>query len=1234
MPVKNSTKRGKNLKQLFSLVALPVFILAGFFIFVANSQAAEPIDQNDLGIWHFNETAGITAYDSSNNHLDLAWGSNHWGGGRTYPERVGGRWDIGLNLNQNEEHMSIETESLIDVSDGLTIGSWIKTDLNSVDKSRFFWSGNTFNYAGTPANFFSLSVENGLLVLDIKSDGKIISLVSSQNVSDNNWHFISARLDQENGTLAIFIDGVESIGESIDFPIPAIGKVDIGWREDYFASRANNFRGAIDDVWLRKEALTNQELVDFYQSGQPYKSEAVLSPLAKADLVAHYAFDDSAGYIASDSSGNGYDLQWGTNHWGGGEPISRSVPGKFGNATNSKKVEDLFSRGFSPTISFSDGITVGVWARTNETSANTPATIVILGTSFNNANDPQNLFYISEYQGHVRVYLGIKDDYEYSITSNSLINDGQWHFYTMTIDPRPNSRVWKLFVDGNLEGEATMPKTIPDVNVIKIGWRYYYFCDSGCNFAGDIDDLFILSSSIPDEKVKQIFDSNKPYPDAQTRNPVIIVPGIIASYLNNAATGEEIWPNFIKMSMPGFDNYLDELTLNQFGENNENNPMVTSSDIFREIHFEILGKVLIDKDFFRGLIEELKNNGYEEDEDLFVFPYDWRFNLNLTSNDSTYLWQTTLKEKIEYVKGRANSEKVDIIAHSMGGLLVKDYIDKNIDNSIDKFIDIATPHLGSPKAFKILNYGDDLDINFLGIFKLNQQEIKDISQNMPSIYQILPSRKYFESNVYSISNAYIFDIVGGNQNVGILSPLDYDQSIAFLSDQGRNNFLLGVSGVNAVNINDELHSRIDNLPNIDNYYNIIGCGQATYAGVQKKNNKNWALSPLDGDGTVPLKSAKSFGIEAHKYYTNISEHANLPSADGVRQLAVSILQDKENDFDFSAYQSLSQDQEICGINGVNAGSHSPVELHIYDEEDNHTGPLPDGNIEKGIPGVSYDILGEDKYAFLPVGRNYHIVNQATSSGELGITLDKIENSQPTGFVYFASIPLNSASTTVEYNITDNQAEYQASIDFDGNGTVDEVVTPDSVLSGEQLNDLTAPQTTISILGQSGNDDYYISNTEISLEAADDNSGVLKTEFSLDGGNTWIEYSEEFFISQSGTTTILYSSTGRAGNREENKEEIIKIDKIAPEISVLLPQEDQEIFRNEKLEVEYFADDYFSGVATDTVKIYLDEQIVNSSTIDLFKQNLGAHQIKIIIQDLAGNQSEQIINFSVINDIDG
>jgi hypothetical protein len=742
-------------------------------------------------------------------------------------------------------------------------------------------------------------------------------------------------------------------------------------------------------------------------------------------------------------------------------------------------------------------------------------------------------------------------------------------------------------------------------------------------------------------------------PPAPKHNPVIIVPGVIASYLNNSSTGQEIWPNFgdkvlncvnscrneiCKLGCLGYcaegmnnmicshgDKYLDQLDLSKFGLQDENNLTVTSTSIFRSIG---------DLDFFSGLIQELENNGYKEGTDLYVFPYDWRLNINTTA--------ANLKNEINYIKNKTDAQKVDIIAHSMGGIVVKDYISQNTDNSIDKFIDIATPQLGAPKVFKMLNYGDNLDICPGGFCILDTEEVKSISQNMPSAYQLLPSRQYFASDIPGLpaTNGYIYDIIGGNQNVGILRALNYDQSISYLENQGRNSFLLGDTSINsaAVNVNDELHGRIDNLANSDNYYNIIGCGQATYSGIQKKGTENWELPPINGDGTVPLKSALPFG--SHIYFDNGTTHPYIPSDNGVPQLITSILQGNENNFNFSQYSNLGQVQDrqtICkSIYGTQIGSHSPVRLQIYDELGNHTGPLSNGVIEESIPGVTYDILGHDTYAFLPAGHTYHVVNQATSSGELGITIQKIANDQETQFVYYNGIKLLSASTSVSYDVSDNQTSYQATVDPDGSGQKDQVITPSSILTGDQINDVTAPSSTIIISSQTGNNGYYTSNVNVQLSAVDNvgGSGVLKTEYSLDNGQTWSDYQGVFAVSKAGTTTIEYYSIDKAGNQEEQQEKIIKIDKTAPVISILLPQENQEIGHDQALTPTYFTSDNFSGVAASTAKIYFDNQILTSSTVDLYRQTLGAHKIKISIRDLAGNLASTTVDFSIITDING
>jgi len=246
----------------------------------------------------------------------------------------------------------------------------------------------------------------------------------------------------------------------------------------------------------------------------------------------------------------------------------------------------------------------------------------------------------------------------------------------------------------------------------------------------------------------------------QELKPVIIVPGIMASYLNKVDDNDEVWPNLNRMVLPGKDSPFYILNLDDNGIPYTNNKL-KPTDVFRKI---------VNQDFLQGLIEELENNGYEENKNLFVFPYDWRLDINWTSGNvpDGNNEIANLKDKINKVKELTSSEKVDIIAHSMGGLLVKKYLKEFGEESVNRFIDIATPHFGAPKAFKALMFGDDMGFNLFGL-KLNKNTVKDITQNMPAVYQLLPSRKYFDvmdkdykrddykerypTNIISISNA-------------------------------------------------------------------------------------------------------------------------------------------------------------------------------------------------------------------------------------------------------------------------------------------------------------------------------------------------------------------------------------------------------------------------------------------------------------------------------------------------
>ncbi len=59
-----------------------------------------------------------------------------------------------------------------------------------------------------------------------------------------------------------------------------------------------------------------------------------------------------------------------------------------------------------------------------------------------------------------------------------------------------------------------------------------------------------------------------------------------------------------------------------------------------------------------------------------------------------------LKQKINEIKQRTNSSKVDIVAHSMGGVVSRYYAQSDeYNNDIDQLIFLGTPHQGSPESY-------------------------------------------------------------------------------------------------------------------------------------------------------------------------------------------------------------------------------------------------------------------------------------------------------------------------------------------------------------------------------------------------------------------------------------------------------------------------------------------------------------------------------------------------------
>lgn len=98
---------------------------------------------------------------------------------------------------------------------------------------------------------------------------------------------------------------------------------------------------------------------------------------------------------------------------------------------------------------------------------------------------------------------------------------------------------------------------------------------------------------------------------------------------------------------------------------------------------------------YEGLIGSFVNAGYIEsgtEQNLFVFPYDWRKPLDtLADRLDTYINNLTLPP----------NEKVNLVGHSMGGLIARAYVQKYGDAKVNQVVTVGSPHLGAVRAYEV-----------------------------------------------------------------------------------------------------------------------------------------------------------------------------------------------------------------------------------------------------------------------------------------------------------------------------------------------------------------------------------------------------------------------------------------------------------------------------------------------------------------------------------------------------
>ncbi|HBO16764.1 MAG TPA: hypothetical protein DD451_02065 [Candidatus Moranbacteria bacterium] len=732
---------------------------------------------------------------------------------------------------------------------------------------------------------------------------------------------------------------------------------------------------------------------------------------------------------------------------------------------------------------------------------------------------------------------------------------------------------------------------------------------------------------------------------------VLFLPGIKSSRLYKEGmlgSEDKLWiPNY-------FGDDMEELRMDEDGKSIED---VYTRDILDEVAIPVIGG-----NIYKTFLEKL--DGLKSENiinDFRSFAYDWRQSVEDIAQSGTLYPEEEMKSALEQIEELAESsknEKVTIVAHSNGGLLAKSLMmeleKSGATDKIDKIIFVATPQIGTPVALLAMLYGYDEPA--LAGTLISQEDARTLAENMPGAYGLLPSEEYFDrienpfvsfssenTRYKSFKDAYGDDID------------DFDEWKDFLTGDGDGRQEPENSEVdwentlreNLLDEATEMHKRLDSWIPPENVeaIQIAGWGLDTISGVKYSEREKYDCFPtggkvpscvksgeyaptyqpqftVDGDKTVVAPSAlmipendnvKRYWVDLFEYNKGITidrGHKNILEVDNLQEFISNIIANKSGDLPKYIKDSRPDDYENASSR-LRMSLHSPLDIHLYDEKGNHTGPkkIQVGGqeyevFEEGISNSYYYQFGERKYVGFGSGENVRVELEGYGAGTYTL---KVEEAQPisggeetVSAIVFANLPTTEETTAVLEISEQGLMEMPVlQVDIDGDGQQDYQAEP--IVEVGVMPDSNPPQTFASAQGEQGLAGWFVGNVAVSFSAEDGENEIEKTQYSLDGGASWEVYENPIEISGEGIFNVRYFSTDTAGNEEDVKEIEVKMDKTAPEGKIF--------FNPDSKKLEVFGIDNLSGDVSVRMKERIQKPPLRDRAKDILNRFLQANREK-------------------------
>jgi phospholipase A1 len=210
---------------------------------------------------------------------------------------------------------------------------------------------------------------------------------------------------------------------------------------------------------------------------------------------------------------------------------------------------------------------------------------------------------------------------------------------------------------------------------------------------------------------------------------LVFIPGTIGSELWDG--DNRVWPGTTWEAIKGFsDARFQQLC----------KPALTARDIVRSA----AGGFIAVYSSWIEAFESISRDGHRlfvekpiggATQTLYVFPYDWRVDLTVTS--------AKLADRLDAIVGKVADADLKLVCHSMGGVLARHYLESGAYTGrpafarISLLVTFGTPHNGAAEA-----YAAATGLEKTTFLSIEQTRVLANDSRYPSVYQLFPSKTH------------------------------------------------------------------------------------------------------------------------------------------------------------------------------------------------------------------------------------------------------------------------------------------------------------------------------------------------------------------------------------------------------------------------------------------------------------------------------------------------------------